>query len=129
MRNPEAQHLPYTIFVNRMGVFAYHGVLPQERVVGAQYYVSLEAETEVSDEAYLYDNLDGTVNYAALCETVKEEMAVPSLLLERVAKRIGDSILSRFRSVSSIHVKIEKENPPLGIQVQEVGVKLTLRRD
>ena len=111
-----------------MGVFAYHGVLPQERVVGAQFYVSLEVETEVSDEAYLYDRLDGTVNYAALCETVKQEMYVPSLLLERVAKRIGDSILSRFPSVSCIHVRIEKENPPLGIQAQDVGVRLTLRR-
>ena len=129
MQNPKTTSITYTISVKRMSVFAYHGVLPQERIVGAQFYVSLEAETEVTSEAYFDDNLNGTVNYAKLCEVVKQEMSVPSQLLERVAKRICDSVLAHFPSVQRIHVFIEKENPPLGIQSQSIGVKLVQARE
>lgn len=115
----------YELKIQRMKVFARHGVLPQERTVGADFYVSVLAEAAVEPSAYDDDRLEGTVSYAQLAEAIRQEMQVPSQLLEHVAKRIADRILREHASISRIQVEVEKENPPMGALCQAVGVKIT----
>lgn len=117
-----------TVSICRQKVFARHGVLPQERAVGADFLVSIEAVAEVSPDAYLDDRLEGTVNYARISGIVTREMLIPSKLLEHVAKRISDAILAEFPRIRSVSVRVEKENPPLGIQCGGVAVQLTRQR-
>lgn len=117
-----------TISIFRQKVFARHGVLPQERSVGADFYVTVEAVADVRPEAYANDNLEGTVNYARISDIIVEEMQIPGKLLEHVAKRISDRILAEFHQIHKISVEVEKENPPLGIQCHGVSVKLTRER-
>ena len=64
------------IILKEMKFYSYHGVLPQENTVGAEYKVSLDIETDFS-EAAATDNLEGTINYAEIHEAVKEEMNIP----------------------------------------------------
>ena len=67
-----------TIHIHRLALQGRHGVLPQERVVGAMFYVSLDIDSEVSSEALLHDRLSGTISYADIIERVRQEMSVPS---------------------------------------------------
>ena len=106
---------------------AFHGVLPQERVVGADYTVSLRLATDFRKAAE-HDDLQGTVNYAEVYEAVKQEMALPSQLVEHVAWRIGRRILHDFPSVSTAEVAVYKQNPPMGAQCEQVGVEITCSR-
>lgn len=117
-----------TISILRQKVYAHHGVLPQERVVGANFYVSLEVRAMVSERALEEDNLDGTVNYGQLTSIVEEEMHTPSQLLEHVAHRITQRVLRDIPPVRQVTVEVEKENPPLGVQCQAVGIKMTTNR-
>lgn len=115
------------ILLKDLKIFAYHGVLPQERVVGAYYILNITLDTDFS-QAMETDELDATVSYADVFEVVKAEMAVPSRLLEHVAGRITNALFTRFPAVTAIHLEIIKENPPMGADCRGAGVSVTLQR-
>ena len=76
------------IILDGMKFYSFHGVMPQENTVGAEYKVSLDIETDFSTAAET-DSLEGTINYAEIYEAVKHEMSIPSKLLEHLAYRIS----------------------------------------
>ena len=110
--------------VNRIKVYAYHGVSPQERTVGADFYVTVSALVEVEASAWQDDRLEGTADYSRFVSIARREMAVASNLLEHVAARIASTVLQECPSVMKVSVTIEKENPPFGVLCQGVSVKI-----
>ena len=64
------------------------------------------------------------MNYALVYQTVQREMAIPSRLLECVAKRIIDAVKAEFPPVTSVKVRVCKLNPPLGGQMDHVSVEM-----
>lgn len=117
------------ISISHMEVFAQHGVLPQERLTGARFYVTMHAQAEINALAYEQDNLEGTVSYATLTDIIRQEMDKPSQLLEHVAYRIGQHVLDECPAIIDVRISIEKENPPLGIQADAIGVTLSFSRN
>ena len=105
-----------------MKFYAYHGVLPQEKLVGANYYIDLKLKTDFSHAAET-DELEGTVSYADIYASVKEEMDMPSKLLEHVCQRIASRLFHDFPTIESIDISLFKENPPMGACAQRIGVK------
>lgn len=120
--------LSTTILLPQMQFHARHGVLPQERLVGAQFTVSLEAQVRF-DEALLTDRLEGTISYADIHAAVKEEMAIPSALLEHVAGRIARRLFHDFPTIESLKVEVMKQNPPMGADIPAAGVRLEAHQD
>ena len=102
--------------------YAFHGVLPQENLVGASYYIDLRLKTDFSRAAET-DELEGTVNYADIHAAVKEEMRITSQLLEHVCQRIARRIFHDFPTIETIDISLFKENPPMGACAQRVGVE------
>lgn len=117
-----------TIHIERLALHCYHGVMPQERIIGAMFYVTLHIDLEVKDEAILDDNLAGTVSYADIIQSVREEMSVSSALLEHLAYRVGQRLIADFSSIKSLSIRIDKENPPCGANVAAIGVSMNLCR-
>lgn len=117
------------INIDRLALWGQHGVMPQENVVGAMFYVTLHIETDISEDALLHDRLEGTVSYADIIDIVRREMAVPSRLLEHLAHRTGRHILDSFRAVRSLTIYIYKENPPCGASADGIGVELRMERE
>ena len=111
------------IFLEGLRIYAYHGVIEQERKVGAYFLIDLEVETNFSS-AMQSDVLSGTINYADLYDIVKREMAIPSRLIEQVAGRIVNAILVEHSAVQSIRIKIIKENPPIGADCRGAGIEI-----
>jgi dihydroneopterin aldolase len=107
---------------------AFHGVMPQERKVGAEFTVSLRVGLDLSRPVES-DAVEDTLNYATLYEVVKQEMTVPSQLLEHVAGRIGKAVFSRFPQVESADVVLTKLNPPMGADCEGASVELHLIND
>ena len=116
------------ITVNRIKVHAFHGVSPQERVVGAEFYVTVSALVEVEASAWKDDQLEGTADYSRFVSIAKRAMAVPSNLLENVASRIASAVLEECPAVLKVSVTVEKENPPFGVLCQGVSVKMEQTR-
>ena len=120
--------LSSTILLPQMQFHARHGVMPQERLVGAQFTVSLEAQVRF-DEALQSDRLEGTVSYADIHQAVKEEMDIPSALLEHVAGRIARRLFHDFPLIESLKIELMKQNPPMGADMPAAGVRLEVKRD
>ena len=113
-----------SVFIDEVRFHAFHGVMPQERAVGADFTVSLRVEYDFS-RAVETDDLADTISYADLYDLLKSEMAVPSRLLEHVAGRIVRSITDRYPQVSAISVRLSKDNPPMGADCRGAGVELS----
>ena len=65
-----------------------------------------------------------TVSYADVHEAIKEEMAIPSKLLEHVCGRIVKRLFHDFPAVESIDLKLSKRNPPMGADLDAAGVEV-----
>lgn len=113
------------IFLRQVRFHAYHGVLEQERRVGNDYAINVVAECDFT-HAMLTDELEDTVSYADIYRVVKEEMAIPSKLLEHVAGRIGERLFTAFPSIQSLDISIMKVNPPFGADCEGAGVEVHL---
>lgn len=104
-------------------LYAFHGCLKEEGVIGSDYRVDLEITADLR-KASETDRLSDTVDYVVLHAIVREEMGVRSHLLESVAARILNRIFKEVPAVSSGEVAISKINPPIGGDVQQVTVIL-----
>ena len=107
---------------------AFHGVMPQERRVGADFLGNLRAGYPL-EKAMQTDEVSDTLNYAALYAVVKAEMMQPSNLLEHVAGRIADAIVGHFPQVTSIDLELTKQNPPMGADCDGASVEIHLIND
>ena len=116
------------IILRNVRFHAFHGVMPQERKVGADFLVNLRVGYPL-EQAMQSDEVSDTLNYAALYEVVKTEMMQPSNLLEHVAGRIADAVVKCFPQVTSIDLDLTKQNPPMGADCDGAGVEIHLIND
>ena len=111
------------VFLKAVRFHAFHGVLPQERQVGGDFLLSLRVGCPLA-KAMESDDVEDTVNYAALFELAGKEMAVPSKTLEHVAGRIVKAIVTAYPAVTSVDLELTKQNPPMGADCDGAGVEL-----
>ena len=116
------------IYLRNVRFHAFHGVLPQEGIVGNDYLVNLVLDYDFSS-AMQTDELQGTLKYAEVYQKVREEMAVPSKLLEHVAGRIAHRLFSDFPEIQKLQLSITKVNPPMGADSDGAGVEVVLTND
>lgn len=116
------------IYLNGIRFHASHGVMPQERTVGADFVVDVRVGYDIT-HAMLTDDVDNTVSYADVFEVVKREMKRPSGLLEHVAGRIGEALFTEFPVLASVDLSVTKCNPPMGADCRGAGVEVHLTRD
>lgn len=102
---------------------AHHGLFDEETIVGGRFEVNLAVETDFSLAAE-EDKIEGTVNYVALYDLVKEEVQKPSKLIEHLGGRIIKRIKNEFSEVQKVHIKISKLNPPISGEVGRVSVEM-----
>ena len=83
------------ILLKEIRCYAYHGVAPQENLIGNEYLIDLKLKVDIS-KATRTDEVADTVNYAEVHQVIKNEMAVPSKLLEHVSGRIIQKLFDQF---------------------------------
>ena len=111
------------ILLRDLRFHAFHGVLPQERLVGGNFVVDLRVGYPLA-QAMTSDRVDDTLNYASLYALVEREMQQPSSLLEHVAGRIAQTIAKTFPQALSIDLTLTKQNPPIGADCKGAGVEM-----
>lgn len=115
------------ITLNGMRFYAFHGCFAEEQKIGTYFTVDVAFETDTS-RAQQSDDIADTVSYLDVYRTVKQEMMIPSHLLEHVGDRICTAILNGFSAVRNVSAKVSKMNPPLGGQLDSVTVEITKER-
>jgi 7,8-dihydroneopterin aldolase/epimerase/oxygenase len=115
------------IRVNDIKVYAYHGCLEEEAIIGSDYVVNLKLWASL-ETSCVTDELNDTLDYVTATTVVTTAMAQRSRLLEHVAKRILKELFQVFKALEKAEVCVEKLNPPIGAHVHSVSVTLCQAR-
>ena len=108
------------ITVEGIRVFAYHGHLEEESILGGNFIVNVWVESDTS-EVEKTDALNDTVDYVRIIEIVKEQMGIRADMIEVPAKRIVDAILP-LNKVQKVKVEVEKIQPPIDATFDKISV-------
>lgn len=111
------------IFFENLKIFAYHGVLPEEKIIGTHFILNIEIHADLW-KAVGTDDLNDTINYAEVNDIIHKEMKIPSELMEHVCGRILKNIKLKFPQVTFIKVKMTKTNPPMQGEMDGVSVEI-----
>lgn len=101
-----------TVELCGMEFHAFHGCLEEERTEGNRFIVDVTYEYEAS-EAAVEDDISKAIDYSRIYDIVALEMKLPSDLLENVAFRIRNAILSEIPGIESLRVTVSKQRPPV----------------
>ena len=111
------------IIIEDLKIYAYHGALPEEALIGTYYFLNVEVHADLW-KAVASDDLNDTINYAEINEIIHHEMKIPSQLMEHVAGRILKNIKEKFSQISYIKIRITKTNPPMTGEMHGVSVEI-----
>src|SRR5687767_5151230 len=112
------------IELSGMKFFAHHGLYDHEREKGSWFKVDVSFDCDASN-AIQHDSIEGTVNYEEVYTIVREEMDIPSKLIEQVAGRIHHRLLKEVKGISMLVTKLYKLEAPLGGPLDYVSITLT----
>ncbi len=90
--------MSYRLKIEGMEFRAAHGCYEVEQRVGGNFTVDVALEIEDAGAARA-DDMTRTVNYVEVYEAVREQMEVPSRIIENVAERILDALHARFPQI------------------------------
>ncbi|MGL4596917.1 MAG: dihydroneopterin aldolase [Bacteroidia bacterium] len=111
------------IRVEGIRLYAFHGCLEEESRIGGEYTVDVTLDSDFK-KAAISDELIDTVDYCAVFEVVKAEMAIRAKLIEHVCQRIVDRLRKNHPQTKSILVRVTKHVPPMNGPVQQVSVEI-----
>ena len=110
------------IKVEGIKLYAYHGHLPEEAILGGHFLINVyvNAETTLVEKS---DELEDTVDYVKIIDIVKEQMLIRSNMIEHPAARIADNILL-LKHVIDVKVEVEKLNVPINTNVSKISATI-----
>lgn len=117
-----------TIHIKGLKLFAYHGVGAEEKRDGQPFVLDMALKADLR-RARRSDDLADTVNYAAVCQTVREAFTAQSFdLIERAAQQVVDAVLEGYPQVEEITLVLKKPEAPIPEKFDYVAVEVTQRR-
>ncbi|UKB80447.1 dihydroneopterin aldolase [Chryseobacterium sp. MEBOG07] len=111
------------IYLEDVRIYAYHGVLPEENIIGTYYILNVELHTDLWKAAES-DDLNDTISYADINDILHKEMKIKSQLLEHVAGRMISKIRDSFPQIDYIKLKITKTAPPMEGEMKGASIEL-----
>ncbi|MCJ2043382.1 dihydroneopterin aldolase [Methylobacterium sp. J-078] len=117
------------IVVDRIAVFAFHGLLPEEARLGQRFYVSLDVRLDLG-AAGRSDDVARTVSYADLTEIVTRIATQRRFaLIEALAEAIAGEILERHPLIREIRVRVDKPSAPVPAVIDGVAIEIVRARE
>lgn len=112
------------IHIDRLEVFAHHGVYTKETKDGQTFYVNAVLYTDMH-KAGTEDNLEETVDYGDVCHFITDWMQTNTCkLLEAVAEKMSNAILLRYPLAAALDLEIVKPFAPIKLPFDGVSVKV-----
>ena len=106
------------IVLEGMRFHAFHGVYPEEQLLGTEYVVDVEVKTGIAMAAKTDSLEHATVNYETVFQICMAEMAQPRKLIETVVSGIIRRMKRQFPQMMGVKVRIRKLNPPISTKMR-----------
>jgi dihydroneopterin aldolase len=111
------------ILITGLRELGVHGALPEEQTRPQPFEVDVELRLDLF-AASESDDLDDTVDYGAVCESISRVVSSERYqLLERLAARIAEVCCVDER-VQGVLVTVRKLHPPVRAMVDHVAVSI-----
>lgn len=116
------------ITIEGLELYAYHGVLPEEKILGQPFILDLRL-TLPGCRGARTDKVEDTIDYTEVIDTVAAVVTEECFdLLEHLADEVARAVVARF-PVERVWVKVAKPRPPIPCTLRAVGVSLELGRE
>ena len=115
----------FTVSLNGIELYGYHGLYPGEKELGSKYRIELSFDFVPTKKSEL--NLEDTIDYKKAYDIVVSVFEVPTLLLENICISTATKLKKAFPNAISIHVSVSKLSPPLGGICEAAKVQYTLK--
>lgn len=117
------------ISIQRIGVFAYHGVYEEEGRLGQRFYISVDAYLDLRP-AGRSDDLEKSVSYADIAARV-QEIAVGQRyqIIEALAEAVADDLLRAFPLIEDISITVEKPAAAVAAILDSISVTIHRRQE
>lgn len=113
------------IKIKKLEVFARHGALPEENVLGQKFLISVNLYCSVRGAGQT-DDLNQSVNYAKVSELIKKKTEENTFrLIERLAEYLAQEILLCFPQIQKVDIEVEKPWAPVLLPLETVAVQIS----
>ena len=117
------------ILIRNLKIFAYHGVLEEEKANGQHFIFDIDAFVDISKPCES-DSVADTVNYALMVEQItKTFTAQKDDLIERAAHRVAKELFDSFDKISELRILLKKPDAPIEADFDWVGVEINRKRE
>ena len=117
----------FTVFLEGLEFYGYHGVPAEERVVGHRYVADLYLE--VDGRADTTDHIHDTVDYGAVgVRTLALATDAQAHTLEHLAAHICDNLLADYPMIARVRIRLAKPLPPAPVIAARAGVEVERAR-
>lgn len=116
------------IFINRLSLHAYHGVMAHEAKVGQSFALDLVVEVDLKDAARS-DKVADTVSYDQIVDAASRAFCAQRYrLVEAAAGAVADAVLAQFPRIQTVRVTVHKPHAPIAATFRDLGVEITRSR-
>jgi len=105
-----------------MKFHAFHGVYPEEKLIGGHFVLDVVIDTDIED-AGDEDDISQTMNYEVIHQICKGVMNNPMDLLETVILNLKEELQNHFTEMDGLSISLSKVNPPLSGQVASATIE------
>ncbi|MDE7163302.1 MAG: 2-amino-4-hydroxy-6-hydroxymethyldihydropteridine diphosphokinase [Clostridia bacterium] len=117
------------IDIKGLEVTACHGVLPQEKTNPQPFVFDISIDCDTLSAAKS-DDVNDTVNYAEVCETVTAFCKQNSFnLIERLAYGAAFTIVEKYAKIKAAEVTVHKPQAPVGLPFSDISVTARVERN
>ena len=101
------------IFIEKLKVFAHHGVMEEETINGQEFFIDCELFLDIT-KAAAEDDLNKTINYAQVSNFIYEYATGHTFkLIETLSDRLCKEIIKNFGRVKEAEITVYKPNAPI----------------
>jgi dihydroneopterin aldolase len=109
----------FTIHLNDLKFYSFHGLYAEEKIVGGEYEVNATISVDLEDKV---TTIQQTVDYTAIYSLIKQQMSAPAELLETLAQNMVNAIALLDKRIKHVSVNVKKIHPPIPQFTGSIGV-------
>ena len=112
------------IKITNLEIYAYHGVLAEEKQKGQVFFVNLKLYMNLRKPG-LSDNLKDAVNYDEVCSLVVDVFTKEVYdLIEKAAEKTVEALLCQFPALEAVELELRKPDAPITCKPEDVSVNI-----
>lgn len=113
------------IEITGLKIYAYHGVLSEEKEKGQDFYFNARLYYDMAPAAW-GDDLDQAINYAECCQLITDLFQEKSYdLIETVCEKVCRQLLLTYDRLEKVEAQLCKPHAPIGLPFSDVSVNMT----